>query len=125
MPHRIVVFGVLTVVVIALVVMLVESFLPLSFKIEMNIECRKSLLEMESAGGLDNIGLNSLEERLSEKGFYNISITAPENAKQGDEIRLKVEADYKYSKFQSVFSRQDVVSHLIYDKTTMSRKVIN
>ncbi len=125
MPHRIVVFGILAVVVIALVVMLVESFLPLSFKIEMNIECRKSLLEMESAGGLDNTGRNSLEDRLSDKGFYNISINAKENAKQGEEIVLKVEADYKYSKFESIFSRQDVVTHLIYDKTTVSRKVIN
>ena len=125
MPDRGIVLGIVFVFTVALVVMLIELFLPLSYKIEMDIECRKSLLAMEMEGRLQDSEKQSLKERLAKLGFTNITIYASENARQGQELRLRVEADYKYSKLTAFLTREEKVQRMIYDKTAVSRRLVN
>lgn len=125
MPDRGVVYGILFVFTIALLVIMVELFIPVSAKIEMNIDCRKSLLKMEVEGGLSQAEKSDLEARLVQRGMTNIAITGSADARQGALLNLKVEGDYVYSKFINLFSREDATQHMVYDKTSISRKVVN
>lgn len=104
---------------------MVELFLPVSTKIEMNMECRKSLLKMEIEGGLSDNEKISLQGRLSSHGLSNIIITGTAGAKQGNELNLRVESDYVFSKFSGLFAREDSIQRMVYDKTSVSRKVVN
>ncbi|MCR4435042.1 MAG: hypothetical protein QHH06_06640 [Clostridiales bacterium] len=125
MPDRGIVFGILFVFTIAMLVAMVEMFLPISAKIEMDMDCRKTLLEMETEGGLSDAGKADLLTRLGARGMTNITVAGSSGAKQGEALNLKVEADYVYSRFTGLFSMENAVQHMVYDKTSISRRVVN
>lgn len=125
MAAKVTVFGVLFTVMIGILVFVVEFFLPLSANSDMNICCRKAMLSMETEGGLSYQAEEELEAELKEKGFLNIVIDGTSSAKKGEEISLKVEADYMYSKMTGIFIRREVLQHMVYSKTTIARKVVN
>jgi hypothetical protein len=104
---------------------LVEFFIPLSVKYSMDIHCREALLNMEKSGGLDVSTALALKEGLEKEGFSNIKITGSDNAQYGDKLKLKVEAEYCYNKLSSSLSRGKETRYMCYDKTALSRKVIN
>ena len=125
MPGRSIVSGILFVMIISLAVMLVEIFLPVSKKIEMNIDCRGTMLKMEISGGLSADEKLKLRDRLENIGLSNITVAGTSEVKQGEELNLRVEADYIYSRFSSIFKRQDTALHMVYDRTSIARKVVN
>lgn len=125
MPVRVIVTGIVLVVTIAVLVYVVEFFLPLSAKSDMNVICRDTLLKMETAGGLSTNERLDMESELMTRGFLNIVANGTENEKQGEALRLHVEADYTYNKLTALFIRNNITQHMSYDKTSMSRKVIN
>jgi len=125
MPVRAVVSGVILIIMISLLVFMVELFIPLSKKADIDMLCRSALLRMESAGGLDEAGRRTLQSELERMGFHNVQITATSNAKQGEILTLHVEADYTYSKMTSLFRRENVTQRMVYSKSSMSRKVVN
>jgi len=125
MPAKAVVSGITLIMIIAFLVFTVEFFIPLSVKSEMNTLCRNALLKMELEGGLRSENRLDLQEKLSGIGLSNILIDGTEQAKHGERIRLKVEADFVYSKLTGFFSRADVTQRMIYQKTSIARKVVN
>lgn len=125
MPARIVVTGIILVLLAAFLVCAVEFFLPLSARSEMNICCRSTLLRMEAEGGLSNEAGFDLQTKLYAKGFINVVVNGTDSAKQGEELNLHVEADYIYSRLTSLLTRSDMTQRMIYDKTSISRKVVN
>lgn len=125
MPARAVVWGVIIIFTFALVVSIIEYFVPLSLKFELNAECRSTLLKMENQCGLSAAEKNNLQTKLAGKGFAGIAITAPASAKQGEDITLRVEADYTFSRMIDVLARANRTQHMVYNKTSMARKVIN
>ncbi len=125
MPARAVVTGVILVIMISLLVYFIEFFLPLSAKADLDIACRDSLLRMENGGGLDSDDRSELQEELEAAGFTNIVISAAANARQGEKLTLRVEGDYSWNRLTDLFKRGDRVIRMIYEKTTMSRKVVN
>jgi len=125
MPAKAVVSGIILIMIVVFLVFALEFFIPLSVKSEMNSLCRKALLKMELEGGLRNENMLDLQEKLSGLGLSNIIIDGTEQAKLGERIRLKVEADFVYSKLTSFFSRTDVTQRMTYQKTSIARKVVN
>jgi hypothetical protein len=125
MPSKVIVTGIILIVMVAMLVFVVEFFLPLSMKSDMNFLCRNTLLKMEVEGGLLEQERLQLQTGLREKGFDNISVSGTGNIKQGGLLNLCVEADYSYSRLSSLFIRGTVVQHMSYDMTSMSRKVVN
>lgn len=125
MPERAVVTGVVIILIIALVVFAVELFVPISAKTDMNTYCRQALMQMEIEGGLSPASRQELAEKLADRGFENIQITADEWAALGGKLTLAVEADYKYSKLTAFFVRTEEVAHMVYKKTCIGRKVVN
>ncbi|NLC68277.1 MAG: hypothetical protein GX754_05725 [Clostridiaceae bacterium] len=125
MPSRAVVFGICIVILTALLVSMVEFFLPVSAKFEMNALCRKTLLKMELEGGITTGMRDELEEALLARGFRNIVIDGTVNAKYGDEISLWVESYYVYDKINNLFSRGETGQRMVYSKKSIARKVIN
>ncbi|NTV91418.1 MAG: hypothetical protein HGA22_13835 [Clostridiales bacterium] len=125
MPSRIFTAGTVIVISAALLMFLVEFFIPVSAKYNMDICCRSALLGMENSGGLLPEEKTLLEQGLAGAGFENISITATENAKRGGRLNLLVEADYSYSRLRGLLLRKTEVVRMIYDKTALSRKVVN
>ena len=125
MPARVVVTGIVFVIMTAILVFVVEFFLPLSMKSDMDIICRDTLLKMESAGGLTNNERNNMEDELAARGFQNVVANGTESARQGGSLRLHVETDYNYDKMTALFVSSLVTQHMSYDKTSMSRKVVN
>mgnify|MGYP005841692065 CR=1 FL=1 len=125
MPSRVVVSGVILVVIVALLAFTVEFFLPLSAKTDMNMLCRRAMLRMEVEGGMSEEIENDLISGLMEKGFDGINIDGTDMAKQGEDIRLVVEADYIYSKLTGLFTRTDMRQRMVYGKTSVARKVVN
>jgi len=125
MPARVVLSGMILVVFAAFLVFTVEFFIPLSAKMDMNMYCRNLILKMEMEGGLSDQASQDLHERLMGKGFRNIYIDGTKSAKQGEQITLRVEAEYIYSKMTTLFTRTDAVRRMVYEKASISRKVIN
>jgi len=125
MPAKAVVSGIVLVMIVVFLVFTVEFFIPLSVKSDMNMLCRSALLKMEIEGGLRNENRLDLLGKLSELGLSNIIIEGTEQAKQGERIRLRVEADFTYSKLTGIFSRTDVTQRMIYQKTAIARRVVN
>ena len=125
MPSKVIVMGMVIVITTAILVFIVEFFVPLSMKSDMNFYCRNTLLKMEAEGGLTGQERLELEIELSGEGFTNIYITGTDNGRQGEMLNLHVDADYSYSKLTALFSRTNVIQHMSYSMTTMSRKVVN
>lgn len=125
MPVRVITSGILLVIMAAMLVFAIEFFLPLSAKSDLNVACRSTLLVMENEGGITEEVKSSLKSELESKGFSNVSITGTSFARQGETVNLKVAAYYSYSKLYTLFARREYAQCMIYDKTAMSRKVIN
>lgn len=125
MPSRVIVTGIVLVIMVAMLVFTVEFFLPLSMKGDMNILCRQTLLKMETAGGLSDSDRQELIEELQDKGFRNVSAVGTRRAKQGEKLNLKVEVQYDYSKLTMLFSRDMQSQLMVYDKSSLSRRVVN
>jgi len=123
--ERAVVFGILFVFLFAMVVSIIEYFIPLNMKFEMNAFCRDALFSMETKGELKDEDRNQLIGRLSAAGFKNISVQASGESAYGGRVGLRVEADYEYSKLTGVFARQNVTQRMVFDKTVAVRKVVN
>ncbi|MGI6776690.1 MAG: hypothetical protein ACOX7R_01275 [Acetivibrionales bacterium] len=125
MAAKVVIFGILFVVMMGMLVFSVEFFIPLSAKSDMNVCCRRALLAMELESGLTYRTEQKLKSDLEKIGFINVVVDGASYAKQGEEIRLVVEADYKYSKLEGMFIRKDCLQHMVYSKTAIARKVVN
>ncbi len=125
MPARAVVTGVILVIMVSLLVYFIEFFLPLSVKADFDTACRDSLLRMENGGGLDGGDRSELQEELEAAGFTNIVVNATASARQGEQLTLRVEGDYSWNRLTELFKREDRDIRMIYEKTTMSRKVVN
>jgi|GEM_PF-414140 len=125
LPARVVILGVVLVILITMSVYLIEFFIPLSAKSDMNFCCRNTLLKMEVLGGLTVPEKLNLQSELENKGFSNTVIDGTTYAKQGEEIVLHVEADYIFSRLSGLFTRRAAACRMLYDKTSTSRKVVN
>lgn len=127
MPVKAIVTGVLLVLMVVLLVSFIEYFLPLSVKADMDMLCRGTLLRMENAGGLSDDERDALEAELEKIGLRDIYIKPVNSSivRQGEMLTLEVKCDYTYSKLRSLFKREDVTVRMVYDKTTMSRKLVN
>lgn len=125
MPAKAIITGVILVIMVLLLVNFIEYFLPLSVKADIDMLCRSALLKMENEGGLSSSDRQELLSGLEGSGLADIVITATPNAPQGGRLTLHVEGDYTYSRITSLFGRGGVTIRMVYDKTTMSRKVVN
>ena len=125
MPSRIIVTGIILIIIVTMLVFTVEFFLPLSMKSDMNILCRRTLLKMETVGGLMENDRQELVTELQNIGFSNISAAGTLHAKQGVVLNLRVEADYEYSRLTMLFMRASHSQLMVYDKSSLSRKVVN
>lgn len=108
-----------------MLVYMVEFFIPLSAKGDIDMLCRNTLLQMENAGGLSSSKKQELRSDLEGIGLTNVTIIATENARQGELLTLRVEGDYTYNGITGFLSRGEVTHAMVYDKSTMSRKVVN
>lgn len=125
MPVKAIVTGILLIIMVFLLVNFIEYFLPLSVKADLDMLCRSALLKMENNGGMSTSDRETLHMGLEDRGLTNVEITATSSARQGDILTLRVEGDYTYSKITSLFRRENVSVRMVYDKSTMSRKVVN
>lgn len=125
MPARAIVTGIILVITASMLVFSVEFFLPLSAKGDMNILCRSTLLKMETAGGLTENDRQELENELANEGFTGITATGTQSARQGEILNLHVEAQYVHNRLTMLFSRETQVLGMVYDKSSLSRKVVN
>jgi len=123
--ERPIIAGIVIVFLIAIAVGIIEYFVPLNARFEMNSDCRKALLLVEQQAGLTEEDKNKLREDLAEDGFKNIVITVTGGSAQGSKITLRVEADFEYPKLVDIFTRNMVLQKAIYEKTTTVRKVVN
>ena len=125
MPSKVVVSGVVLVILAAFIVFIVEFFVPVSMKYDMNAFCRKAIIKMETEGGLSAEAKAELIEKMSNRGFKNITVTGSAYAKYGEEMNLHVEADAEFNRLISLFGRASSVHRMVYDKTFIARKVVN
>jgi hypothetical protein len=125
LPAKALVTGTMLILVVFLLVYMVEFFIPLSVKADIDIICRNALLGMENAGGLSGDKKLELKAELEGMGLTGVIISATENAGQGEQMTLRVEGDYTYNRITSLFGRSDVTMRMVYEKSTMSRKVVN
>ncbi len=125
MPVKTIVTGIMLIIMVSILVCCIEFFLPISMKADLDMLCRGKLLEMENAGGLSVYKKQQLQSELENKGLTDVVVMATEDAKQGGMLTLRVEADYTYSKLVSLFKRENVKLRMIYNKASMSRKVVN
>lgn len=125
MPGRILVFAAVIILLIFFMVYMVELFIPLQARFNMNSVCRGILIKMEQQGGMTPELKAKLEERLGSLGFSINHIHGTIHAGQGEEIQLCVEADYTYGSVTRLFARENITSSMKYKKYSTGRKVMN
>jgi len=125
MPVKAIVTGIVLIIMVCMLVYLIEFFLPLSMKAELDMICRSTLLKMENTGGLSAAEKQNLRFELENRGLTGIIISGTANARQGSMLTLRVEGDYTYNRLVSLFKREDVKLRMVYNKASMSRKVVN
>jgi len=125
MPAKALVFGITLIMLVAILIFMIEIFLPLSAKIELDAICRRTILQMEIEGGLTDSMKGELLTTLNYKGFTNLAVQGTANAKYGEELSLRVTGDFTYSTLINLFTRENFIREVEYDKITISRKVIN
>ncbi|HEX2945145.1 MAG TPA: hypothetical protein VHT96_04245 [Clostridia bacterium] len=125
MPVKAVVTGVILVIMVFLLVYAVEFFLPLSAKADLDTACRDTMLRIENSGGLNGGVRGELQAELESAGFSNIEIDATGSARLGEKLTLHVEGDFSWNRFTDLFQREEQVIRMVYEKTTVSRKVVN
>ena len=125
MVGRLAVGTVTLIIILTILVSMFELLIPLSARQEFGLECRNALITVETTGGFSTADRTRLTTNLTSLGFINISITAATAAKLGNEISLRVEADYQYSRMTGVFTRSAITQRMVYNKTSRSREVIN
>lgn len=108
-----------------LLMYMVEFFVPLSAKGDIDMICRNALLQMENSGGMNTSARMALKSELEGMGLKNVTIAATENARQGGVLTLRVEGDYTYNGITGFFNRGEITLRMVYEKSTMSRKVVN
>lgn len=123
--ERIIIYAVLIVFLFALAVAILEYFVPLSAKFDMNVLCRSYLMKLEIQGSLSAQDISSLAGSLAGRGFSNISVSTAGGSAQGSTVTLTVDADYTFSRLVSVFSRSSSTQHMTFSKTATVRKVAN
>ena len=89
MPAKALVTGTMLILVVFLLVYMVEFFIPLSVKADIDIICRNALLGMENAGGLSGDKKLELKAELEGMGLTGVIISATENAGQGEQMTLR------------------------------------
>ena len=122
---KIIISGIAIVFIIAMASGMISFFVPLNAKFEMNTLCREALIKMEAKGSLSSQDKQELIDELTKKGFSNITVTTANATKQGDEIKLNVQATYQYKRMIDIFTRSTSAQLMIYDKTSVCRKVVN
>lgn len=125
MAPKVLVSGILLVVMMCILVFIVEFFLPLSVKADMNMLCRNTLLKMEADGGLSEAERLELQAGLEKRGLEAVAVSGTPYARQGEKLTLHVEAVYRYSRLASLFVRSETDQAMAYDRVSMSRKVVN
>lgn len=125
MIGRLPVIALAIILLAALTISFIEYFVPLSASFQFRTECRKTLLAMEEKNQLTSTMRTELQNALTSKNFTVISISNPHTAKRGDNLNLKVVADYKYSKLTGIFKREEITQRMEYNKYTVARKVLN
>ena len=125
MPVKAVVTGIILIIMVTLLVYMMEFFLPLSMKADLDMLCRSTLLRMENAGGLSADERQELRSELENRGLTDVVVTATANVRQGSMLTLCVEGDYTYNRLTALFKREDVKLRMVYNKASMSRKVVN
>lgn len=125
MPGKALVLVFCIILMFILTVYCIELFIPLKLKIDFNDCCRQALIKAENNGGLTDEIRESLNDSLKNIGFENVQIICDSDVKKGDEINLKVYAEYERKKFEDLFNRENITDQYYYNKTTISRKVVN
>lgn len=123
--ERPIIFAVLVVLLMTAAAAVIEYFIPLNARFEMNCECRRALLLVEQKGELTSADRTDLKDRLTSYGFKNIIISVTGGSIQGSKVTLRVQADFEYKKLVDMLARNLTTQRAIYDKTTTIRKVIN
>ena len=136
MPGKLIVFATTFVILVCFIVSVVWLFVPIQKKNAMDFECRGVLLKMENSNCLKKDDKDNLNSRLTDLGLNVISIAGttvdgihvdipPEYVvKKGDMLNLRVEAEYTYRSFGSVFFTKKVTGRMVYDRSTIARMVI-
>lgn len=70
MSAKIVLTGVIIVFILGLLVFMLEFFIPIAAKSDMNAYCRSTLLKMEIQGGLPQEEKDDLEQELELRGLF-------------------------------------------------------
>ncbi len=125
MPVKAVIFALVIVMLLSITVLLVEFFVPLSAKIDLNMYCRETIIKMEINGGITADDADRLKQRLKDRGFVNIQISGTEGARQGDDLVLHVEAEFCHNSISGIFTRDLTCYRMVCDKYASVRKVIN
>lgn len=121
---QIIVFAVCFVVLLTILVSCIEYFIPVNKYATMKEISRKTLFKVEQSGGLSVTDKNNLITNLSNIGLTNVTVVGTATSKYSNDITFRVEADFIYSKL-TLFTRNNVTEHFIYDRTMVQKKVTN
>ncbi|MEM1724709.1 MAG: hypothetical protein QXW71_02905 [Thermoplasmata archaeon] len=125
MPAKVALTGFVIVTLLFITVATLNYFILLSAAHDFNTECRLILLTMEKNGGLTNQVKTELIAKLTNKGFESVTVNGTQSAAFGEQLTLSVSAFYRYKKAISFLQQANMYQYMTYNKTSVSRKVVN
>lgn len=114
------------VILLSLVVFTLEMYLPLQVKTQMLGLCRPYIFSIEAYGELSESDCNDLKIALEDIGLKDISIVISDDQKKfGDLFRLKIEGSYTRNRLVSLFSRDEEMMVMVYERKLVYRRINN
>ena len=121
-----IVLSVVIVLLLSISVFLIELFIPISKKFEMNSICRKYLFIVEANGNLSAEEIEELTGSLEHIGLNDVSIEVDsDGSKFGDEVKFEVTAEFAHNSLANLFNRNIERMLIRYDRELTIRKIIN
>jgi len=119
-PAHIIVFAIIIIALTAMLVISVQSTVPMFVRTQFDDICNRGLALIERDGGLNQLEKDKIRTELNEMGITNVIISAPVNSTWGSEVTLRVEGDYTYDITNyPELSKSTQTKQLVYENSTL------
>lgn len=121
-----IVLAVVIILLLCISIFIIELFIPINRKFEMNSICRKYVFIVEDRGDLNAEENSELINRLENINLEAITISIDSTgSKFGDEVNFSVSAQSKHNSLTQLFSRNVERILIRYERKLTIRKIIN
>ena len=122
---QVLVFSIGIIIILLISLVIVDYIVLINLKVDYDLICRKYFWIAEMNGGLSDANKRELRDILTLKNYYDISIESSESVGFGSEMTLKISSKRTCSHIKDWLTRKSENIDFVFEKVTISRRIIN